>query len=107
MMMNNNPVKNDHEETQTLERGEIFAWISIILGVLGMCTPIIPPCGVLFAFLSILMGYLGRKSSRYGLAVSGMVLGVMILSGTGLVIIMAVVFNYEEFMIVLNQLIQR
>ena len=103
--MDKSAADSDLKTGRSLAKDDIFAWAAVILGVLGMCTPIVPPCGILMGLISILMGYIGRKSDQFGLAVSGMVLGVMILSSTGLVTILMVVLNYEEIVIFLKQLL--
>jgi len=62
-----------------------LAIASLVLGILGFCSSIIPICGGLFGLVGVVLGFLGLKSSGKGMAIAGIVLG-------GLGILAAIVF---------------
>jgi hypothetical protein len=60
-----------------------FAIAGLVIGIINLCTWILPICGGPVAVVGIILSALGLKSSK-GLAIAG-----IILSGLGLVLVIA------------------
>jgi hypothetical protein len=59
-----------------------FAIISLVLGVLNLCSWLLPICGFPMAIAGIVLGYLGMKSPEQ----KNLAIGGMALSGFGLLL---------------------
>jgi len=51
-----------------------FAIASLVIGVLNMCSWIIPFCGVIFVIIGLILGFMGLKSKQRNMAIGGIVL---------------------------------
>ncbi len=56
-----------------------LAIASLVLGIINLCSWLLPICGGPLAITGLVLGFLGIKSSKRGLAIAGLVL-----SGLGL-----------------------
>lgn len=56
-----------------------LAIASLVVGIINLCTWLLPICGAPLAIAGLVLGYFGLKSSQRNLAIAGMVL-----SGIGL-----------------------
>jgi hypothetical protein len=60
---------------------------SFVLGILSLCSWLIPFCGGPIAIAGVVLGVLGMKSSKKGMAIAGIVMSAI---GIGLTLINAV-----------------
>jgi hypothetical protein len=56
-----------------------FAIASLVIGVINMCSWIIPFCGVIFVIIGLILGFMGLKSRQRNLAIGGIVLNFICL----------------------------
>jgi hypothetical protein len=56
-----------------------LAIASLVLGIINLCSWLLPICGGPLAITGLVLGFLGLKSSKRGMAIAGLVL-----SGLGL-----------------------
>jgi hypothetical protein len=56
-----------------------FAIASLVIGVLNMCSWIIPFCGVIFVIIGLILGFMGLKSKQRNMAIGGIVLNFIAL----------------------------
>jgi len=56
-----------------------FAIASLVIGVVSMCTWIIPFCGVIPVIIGLILGFMGLKSRQRNLAIGGIVLNIICL----------------------------
>lgn len=54
-----------------------FAIASLVIGVVNMCTWIIPFCGVTFVVIGLILGFMGLKSRQRNMAIGGIVLNII------------------------------
>jgi hypothetical protein len=52
---------------------------SLILGIVGLCAWLLPLCGLPVSLAAVILGALSLKSSRRGMAIAGLILGVLAL----------------------------
>jgi uncharacterized membrane protein len=68
-----------------LEKEAFMAIAALVLGILGLACFFFPPLAIVCAVLAIIFGALGLKSARRGLALAGLIMGVVAVAG-GIVI---------------------
>lgn len=70
-------------ETPSTSDRSWMAIVSLVLGVLSMCAWLLPICGLPISAGALVLGFLGRETSRRGLAIAGLVLGILGLIAAG------------------------
>jgi uncharacterized membrane protein HdeD (DUF308 family) len=71
-----------------LEKKEaVMAIAALILGILGLVCFFFPPLAIVCAVLAIIFGALRLKSARRGLALAGLIMGIIAIAGSILVLI--------------------
>jgi len=67
-----------------------MAIAALVLGILGLVCFFFPPLAIVCAVLAIIFGALGLKSERRGMAIAGLVMGVIAIAGGVLMLIFSV-----------------
>ncbi len=67
-----------------------MAIAALILGILGLVCFFIPPLAIVCAVLAIIFGALGLKSERRGLAMAGLIMGIIAVVGGILMLVFSV-----------------
>ena len=87
------------------EKEDIFAIVSLVLGVISLCASVVPICGLPLALGGLVLGFLGLKSSQRTLAIIGLVasgvglmLGVFIVLLGGLAMVGGMLENTGSYM---------
>lgn len=71
--MQTDPASLDPEE----RLNKFYALISAALGVLSLCTGLVPALGTLFGILGVFFGVLGRRSESKRMAMAGIILSIV------------------------------
>ena len=71
--MQTDPASLDPEE----RLNKFYALISAALGVLSLCTGLVPALGTLFGIFGVFFGVLGRRSESKRLATVGLILSIV------------------------------
>jgi hypothetical protein len=71
--MQTDPASLDPEE----RLNKFYALLAAALGVLSLCTGLIPALGTIFGFTGIFFGVLGRRSESKGMATAGIILSIV------------------------------
>ena len=71
--MQTDPASLDPEE----RLNKFYALISAALGVLSLCTGLVPVLGTLFGIFGVFFGVLGRRSESKRLATVGLILSIV------------------------------
>ena len=71
--MQTDPASLDPEE----RLNKFYALISAALGVLSLCTGLIPVLGTLFGIFGVFFGVLGRRSESKRMAMAGIILSII------------------------------
>lgn len=71
--MQTDPASLDPEE----RLNKFYALISAALGVLSLCTGLIPALGTIFGILGVFFGVLGRRSESKWMATAGIILSIL------------------------------
>jgi hypothetical protein len=71
--MQTDPASLDPEERMN----KFYALMSAALGVLSLCTGLIPMLGTIFGVGGIILGILGRRSENKRMALAGIVLSII------------------------------
>jgi hypothetical protein len=71
------PTQSVRTEGATTPDNRVLAIIGLVTGVLSLVAWLLPICGAPLAIAALVLGFLGRRSSRRGLAIAGMVIGAI------------------------------
>jgi len=72
-------MEDTNENTQGIVKGRGKAIVALVLGIIAIPGAIIPIIGLPIGIVGLIMGILGRKSSRKGIAIAGIVLSAIAL----------------------------
>lgn len=67
-----------------------MAIAALVLGILGLVCFFMPPLAIICAVLAIIFGALGMKSEKRGMALAGLIMGIIAIAGGILMLILGV-----------------
>lgn len=81
-----------------------LAIAGLILGIISLCSALVPYCAGLFGVIGIILSVLGLKSSK-GLAIAGLIISILgLLLGIGVFIAGKAVLSGDIYNTIMNQI---
>lgn len=85
------------EENNVVNESKGLSIASMVLGIVSVVTLCVSYVSIACAVLAIIFGIIGRKKGGKGMAITGLILGIITLSIDILIIVFAVGFISEVF----------
>lgn len=89
--------ENDVKQTNAVTESKGLSIASMVLGIVSVVTLCASYVSIVCAVLAIILGIIGRKKGGKGMAMAGLVLGIITLSIDILIVVFAVGFISEVF----------